>query len=61
MSTIENNVINMPIRRRQLCASCRIPFTATSPKHLFCPKCFRLGRAGAYLAAAHALFKGVPK
>ena len=51
-----------PIRRPQkLCASCRIPFNSTSPQHAFCLKCYRLGRAGAYLAAAQMLFKAAPK
>jgi hypothetical protein len=43
--------------RKRPCASCQIQFSPLSRSHEFCPKCYRLGRAGAYLAAAHALFK----
>ncbi len=36
------------------CASCQIPFKPRRMTHVFCDQCYRLGRAGAHLAAAAA-------
>ena len=51
------SIVSFRPRPRKKCAACQIPFSPISSSHVFCAKCYRLGKAGAYLAAANALFK----
>ena len=46
-------------RQRRLCASCGIAFRPIHSDHDFCSKCYRPGKAGAYLVTAVKLFKSV--
>ena len=50
-------IVSFRPRPRKQCAACLIPFSPLSSSHAFCAKCYRLGKAGAYVAAAHALFR----
>jgi hypothetical protein len=38
------------------CRHCRAPFKPQRPKHVYCSRCYRLGRAGAHLELAAQLY-----